>query len=77
MGQFIGKCDPRKVFRDAGDDEKRFFLRRIGIKPEGVVCNSEFLQQNALVCDLQARTGFQSQLHLFLEKTDGALIKRS
>ena len=73
----MGKCNPRPVFRDTGDDENRFFLRRIGIKPGGVVCNSEFLQQKALVCDLQTRTGFQSHLHLFLEKTDGALIKRS
>ena len=73
----MGKGNPRPVFCDAGDDENRFFLRRFGIKPEGVVCNSEFLQQKALVRDLQTRTGFQSHLHLFLEKTDGALIKRS
>jgi len=41
MGQFMSKGNPCPVFRDAGDDENRFFLRRIGIKPEGMVCNQD------------------------------------
>ena len=64
-GAHLSAEDVYQRLRDAGDDENRFFLRRLGIKPEGVVCNSEFLQQKTLVCDLQAWPSFQSHLHLF------------